>query len=518
MQKSRSVFAAILMVAAAAKCEPTTPEPPAPPPTSTPDPPPTSPPDSTDCEVGFVCENFEWSGDHAAVINDGAGRTVWWNPDRWDTRHDLAYDSQDSYAHIDVHKAADPSLTQGHEDNADPTTNGAPGVPGVGVMRVHETAIASARLRTPVAISADRPAIVRFHASRFVTGGHWWEIALSPDIVGGEHTAIPGQENPMSGAIIGSGQSRGGPGHVNPVDSINVVNSGWPDDCSNATFVAVRQTIGGQTIDVVNQPADIAALTKVSPSEADELYPWEVRFWPDRVEVALDADRSGDYESVQSFATAIPWSTAYVHLINVSYHAQVHPPAPCNQGQDREFMWKAVQIGPIATGPTSVYPRETGTDNAPRRTGWMLTDVRDVQRFGAVGDLPQPNPAKYDNYGPVLLCSADTMLWTFYCPNRTAGTSLSVDLPDLSGVQSARLVYDIIRPAVEGQATLSVNGAVIGVLPAASTVRPVGIDLWARRSIEIPVSALLPGSNTVAITLAGDVRLDRLQIELTSAP
>ncbi|MEZ5233755.1 MAG: hypothetical protein R2749_13770 [Acidimicrobiales bacterium] len=40
----------------------------------------------------------------------------------------------------------------------------------------------------------------------------------------------------------------------------------------------------------------------------------------------------------------------------------------------------------------------------------MLTDTRDVQRFGTVAGLPQPNPAKYSNWGPVLYCGLSTPL------------------------------------------------------------------------------------------------------------
>jgi hypothetical protein len=467
------------------------------------------------CPTSFVCDTFVWSGDHAATTSNGIGRTVWWNPDRWDTRHDFAFDSQDSHAHVDVHKAASATRhDDGGEDNTDPSVGGVPGAAGVGIMRVHETAIASARLRTPIVLDASRPAIVRFEASRYVTGGHWWEVALTPDITAGEHTAIPGFFSPMTGPIVGSGAARGGPGHANPTDSVNVVPSGWPDDCSNSTFIGMRQTINGVTTDFVNQKSSLAELTRVSPTEKDELYPWELRYWPDHGEVALDIDRNGSYETVQRFAVTVPWRTAYVHLIAVAYHAQVHPPAPCNQGQDREMAWRNVQVGPVVAARTAVFPRETGTDNVPRRTGWMLTDARDVQRFGTLGSLPQPNPSKYDNYGPVMLCSADTQLSTAYCPTRRANTSLSVELPDLAGATSARFVYDIIRSPSEGVAMLAINGVSAGVLPKASTVRTAQTDHWTRRSIEVPLSALRSGANTVTIDLSGDVRIDRLQLEL----
>lgn len=497
--------------------------PPTAPPTVAPTAPPTAPPPTASpqppaapgsCPTAFVCETFEWSGAHAATTANGVGKTVWWNADKWDTRHDFAYDSQDSHAHVDVHKAAHASSHSGHEDNNDPTTGGAASVPGVGIMRVHETAIASARLRTPIVIDASRPAIVRFEASRYVTGGHWWEIALTPDVTAGEQTAIPGPASEMTGPVVGSGKARGGPGHANPTDSVNVVPSGWPDDCSNSTYLGMRQTINGVTTDFVHQKADINQMTKISPSEKEELYPWEVRFWPNRTEVALDNDRDGSYETVQTFPVTVPWGKAYVHLIAVAYHAQAHPPSPCNQGQAREMAWRNVQVGPVADARTAVFPREQGTDNVPRRTGWMLTDARDVQRFGAVNALPQPNPSKYDNYGPVLLCSADTQLSGVYCPNKAANKSLNVDISNLAGAASARFVYDIIRSPSEGTATLVVNGTPVGTLPKASSVRTAGIDHWTRRSVDVPLSLLRNGTNTVTLSFSGDVRIDRLQIEV----
>lgn len=66
----------------------------------------------------------------------------------------------------------------------------------------------------------------------------------------------------------------------------------------------------------------------------------------------------------------------------------------------------------------------------------------------------------------------------------------------------------------EGRASLSVNGIAVGQLPAASSVRPVLIDHWTRRSITVPISALRTGTNTFTVGFAGDVRIDRLQVEL----
>ena len=82
-------------------------------------------------------------------------------------------------------------------------------------------------------------------------------------------------------------------------------------------------------------------------------------------------------------------------------------------------------------------------------------------------------------------------------------------------MRRARLVYDTFHSPQEGTATLSVNGRSVGVLPNASTVGAVETNAWARRSIELPPSALVPGTNQLTVSLSGDVRLDRLQLELT---
>jgi hypothetical protein len=463
-----------------------------------------------------VCDDFAWHGPHAASINGGAGRTVWWNTDLWDAGHDIAYDTQDSYAHVDVHKASSADASNGVPDNADPTTGGAPGAPGMAVMHVHETAIATSRLRTPIRISAAQPGIVRVRASRFVTTGHWWEIALTPEIVGGEHTAVPGLGNLMAAPLAGVAPDHSGPGHANPVDGVNVVTSGWPDDCSGGTYFAVRSTNGGVTTDSVNQVTSLSRLRKVFASERDRLYAWEFRFWPDRVEVAVDLDENGSYETTERFSANIPWPAVYVHLLGVSYHAQAHPQGACNQGQDREFMWRAFQAGPVAGGASSTFPRASGTENTPRQTGWMLTDARDVQRFGTVNGLAQPNPAKYTNWGPVLLCSLTTPLASIYAPYKAASDDFQLQLTaaDLAGARTARLVYDTFRSPQEGTATLTVNGQEVGQLPRASSVGSVETNAWARRSIGLPVSALRPGANVVQLRLSGDVRVDRLQLEL----
>ncbi|MEZ5264513.1 MAG: hypothetical protein R2755_22660 [Acidimicrobiales bacterium] len=192
-------------------------------------------PPAGSCPAGFVCDDFTWQGPHAASVNGGAGRTVWWNTDLWDAGHDIAYDTQDSWAHVDVHKAASGDVSNGAVDNGDATTNGAAGAPGVAIMNVHETAIATSRLRTPIRVSAGQPGIVRVRASRFVTTGHWWEVAVTPEIVGGEHTAVPGLGNLMAAPLAGVAPDHSGPGHANPVEG-----STWSPAAGPTTAAAAR--------------------------------------------------------------------------------------------------------------------------------------------------------------------------------------------------------------------------------------------------------------------------------------
>ena len=95
--------------------------------------------------------------------------------------------------HIDVHKSRNSNPRDGEEDN-EALVIGGDGSPGVAAMRMNFEGILTARLRNPMLVSATRPGVVEFYAPKFVTTGHWWEIALTPangSVVSGQNTSIP---------------------------------------------------------------------------------------------------------------------------------------------------------------------------------------------------------------------------------------------------------------------------------------------------------------------------------------
>src|SRR5690606_13225331 len=112
-------------------------------------------------------ENFDWIGNHASSVGHDhhQGSTVWWNEDNWDSRGETgwlatayAYPGQTGY-HLDVHRAITSDPRVGIEDNETKIIGG-DGSPGIGVMRLDYQGISSSRLRNPVLISSDRPAVV----------------------------------------------------------------------------------------------------------------------------------------------------------------------------------------------------------------------------------------------------------------------------------------------------------------------------------------------------------------------
>ncbi|MCH8062443.1 MAG: hypothetical protein IH861_08065, partial [Chloroflexi bacterium] len=163
---------------------------------------------------GVFNEDFVWEGNHGAtIIKDGGATkfsTVWWNEDAWDNRSDTGWNgasAEGGNEHIDIHRSVD-DLGSGEKNNLNVV--GGDGSPGVGIMHLDFEGSTTARLRNPMIISQERPGIVEFRTSNFVTTGHWWEIAIAPAneiVTGGEFTAIPAQ----TGGDDFSG--KGGPGH-----------------------------------------------------------------------------------------------------------------------------------------------------------------------------------------------------------------------------------------------------------------------------------------------------------------
>ncbi|MEO6323781.1 MAG: hypothetical protein ABIT01_14175 [Thermoanaerobaculia bacterium] len=466
-------------------------------------------------------EPFAWSGGHASTIRNGESTTVWWNPDAWDARVDTSYLSVSagfSGHHVDIHKALSADPTDAREDNTKFVVGGN-GSPGLAAMRTDYHGISSARLRNPMLLSPTRPGVVTFYASRFLTSGHWWEIAITPTAIvgGGEQTAVPSTVDGLEGpAAEPPGGGTPGPGHRPALDSINVIASGYPDiPCDTGWFVrfAVTRSLGGVTTDVYNPVTDISQLLTTHPEEIEQLYLWRVEFRPGRIDLMADLDRNGMPELIESFAVNIPWSEVYVHFLAVTYQADHHPQAPCFLGSVREFVWRDISVAPVKYARTHAHPKELGTANVPRDTGWLSFDLRDTQRFGpAINGIPQANPVAFDGWMSLLACNVAA----FYCPNPASALHRNVDIPvqSLYGLKRVQLVYDIRSVFPAGVASLTINGHPVGVMPGHATVPGAGDSEWAHRSIDLDGSFLQAGANSVDIAMTSDVELDRLQLEL----
>ncbi len=473
-------------------------------------------------------ERFAWQGNHASTINksnssggvDHVGSTVWWNEDAWDIVGDsgflsIAYSDfgpligKETGFHVDVHKAASDNPSNSEEDNT-VLKIGGDGSPGEAAMRLDEQGILGARLRNVLLIGTDQPAVVDFYAPRFVTSGHWWEVAITPaaQVIGAMNTSVPAQ--------IGRRPFE---------DGLNVVVIGHDDvPCLVGWHVRydVSKTVNGIETLLEEQRARIEDFTPTDPAEKDVLYHWRVAFRPSGVDLYADFAGSGSMVLQRHVDVTIPWSEVHVHLLGVAYQADHHPQDPaCYQGKVRELNWRDVTVSPLKYARTSVAPRNGVTLNVQRRDGWLGYDLRDIQRFGPdVDGAPQANLHAYDTYGAMAFGSVN-LTWAG-APEPVSARELNVEIDaSQAGAALARLVYDIKGT---GSARLSVNGVAVGPMPSMSSVRfyaaqaQAGDNLlgeYTHRALTIPAGLLKSGANTIRVEFSGDVALDRVHLEFS---
>jgi hypothetical protein len=469
-------------------------------------------------------ESFSFQGNHAATIANGAASTVWWNESSWDARGDSSYtavmpfnDLINNRFHIDVHKALNTNPTDARLSNT-VLAAGGDGSAGVGIMHLDFQDIISARLRNPMKIGSAQTAEVKFYAPIFNTTAHWWEVAITPSnqVVGAEHTSVPGQnEFALTGPVVGS-SGQPGPGHGPASDSINIVSFGASDvPCDTGWQVrfGATKTVAGVRSEAVNQVASLSQLIPTDTTQQNRLIHWRIRYLPNSIELAADPEEDGTFAVIDNFAMSVPWTEVYVHFMAVAYQADHHPQGACYLGHIREIAWRNITVEPVRFAATDVFPKNANTNQSPT-AAWRGYDLRDMQRFGAsLSSFPQPNATTYTVENSGRYCNDAG----YPCFRNDAAATLNVTIPAKAGLQAARgqFVFDARdRDGSSSTATLRHNSAAAITLPGHDSVPAAEWQAWARRSANLNTAALAPGAHQFVLALQSGSYLDRMEVEI----
>lgn len=390
---------------------------------------------------------FDFYGNHAATSVSGRFTTVWLDEDLWDTRvsHSNTHNKGMGH-HIDIHSAATRKGVDGALANDINVLGGVRGHAGVMVMHMNFQGIVSARLRNPLVLpmsATDPPARIAFYAPLVVTTGHWWEIALTRDIVGAEHTAVPSVRNNLPAASRDVGGITAGPGIDIPVPSYNIIFAGASDLMCAYPYARVAVSTSTQKISAPARTRDDLIPFKnlhKTTTYSDVLMRVVIAITHKDLEITLDYDDDGTTDYITTFAVTpqqqLNTNIAYVHLVGVAYQADHHPQLQqCNLGTERQLKWRDFSATPTR------YTRTTSTDKGlvnQDTTGWRSYDMRDTMRSGG-------NNANTQRIGPqknVLTTRGYCMrsvMWP--CDKPAKSPLLYFSIPD--DAAAGHIIYDI---------------------------------------------------------------------------
>lgn len=392
-------------------------------------------------------DTFDFFGNHAATSKSGKFTTVWLDEDVWDARvsHSNTHNKGMGH-HIDIHSAATRKGVDGALANDVNARGGVRGHAGVMVMHMDFQGIVSARLRNPLILpmsATDPPARIAFYAPLVVTTGHWWEIALTRDIVGAEHTAVPSVRNNLPAASRDVGGITAGPGIDDPITSYNIIYAGASDLMCTYPYARVAVSTPMQKISAPARTRyDLIPLNSLhkTTTYSDVLMHVVITITHKDLQITFDYDDNGTTDYITTFAVTpqqqLNTNIAYVHLVGVAYQADHHPQVnQCNLGTERQLRWRDFSASPTR------YARTTSTDKHlinQDTTGWRSYDMRDTMREGG-------NNANTQRIGPqknVLTTRGYCMrsvMWP--CDKSPKSPLLYFAIPD--DAISGHIIYDV---------------------------------------------------------------------------